>query len=73
MKLEKDKSRNVISIFQSCFDLLITLTLNMNKVELSGITSGDISCSLLVNPSHTESPGQDETRVCGYIRSEFIH
>ena len=29
--------------------------------------SGDISCSFLVNPSHTESPGKDETRVCGHI------
>ena len=24
-----------------------------------------ISCSLLVNPSHTDKPGKDKTRVCG--------
>ena len=29
--------------------------------------SGDINCSLLVNPSDTMSPGKDETRVCRYI------
>ena len=35
--------------------------------------SGDISFSWLVNPSHTDESWEDETRVCGYIRSEFIH
>ena len=35
--------------------------------------TGDISCSLLVNPSHTDESGKDETRVYGYIRSEFTH
>ena len=35
--------------------------------------SGDISCSLLVNPSHTDESWNDETRVCGYICPQFIH
>ena len=35
--------------------------------------SANISCSLLVNLSHTGESWKDETRACGYIRSEFIH
>ena len=35
--------------------------------------SGEISCSLLLARAKLMSPGKDETRVCGCIRSEFIH
>ena len=35
--------------------------------------SGDISCFYLLTRATLMSPGKDETHVCGYIRSEFIH
>ena len=53
--------------FMSCF------TRNFPTILGKGFFFSKFNCSLLVNPSHTNEPGKNKTRVCGYIRCDVIH